>query len=59
MARQWLAKLKDIEMRLGEDQIQYLAKTPRGDGVDEVDIRAGRADLLKAIDSARTHFSNR
>ncbi len=59
MARQWLAKLKDIEMRLGEDQIQYLAKTPRGDGVDEADIRAGRADLLKAIDSARTHFSNR
>ena len=59
MARQWLAKLKDIEMRLGEDQIQYLGKAPRGDGVEEADIRAGRAGLLKAIESARTHFSNR
>jgi hypothetical protein len=59
MARQWLAKLKDLEMRLAEDQIQYLAKPPRGDGVDEADIRTGRAGLLKAIESARTHYENR
>lgn len=59
MARQWLARLKDLEVRLAEDQIQYLAKPPRGDGVDEADIRAGRAGLLKAIESARTHYENR
>jgi hypothetical protein len=59
MARQWLAKLKDIEMRLAEDQIQYLAKAPRGDGVDEADIRSNRGALLKAIESARTHYRDR
>jgi hypothetical protein len=58
MATQWLAKLKDLEMRLAEDQIQYLAAPPVGDGVDEADIRRGRTGLLKAIESARARYEN-
>jgi hypothetical protein len=56
MAAQWLAKLKDLETRLAEDQIQYLAAPPVGDGVDEADIRRDRTGLLKAIESARAHY---
>ena len=58
LARAWLARLEDLETRLGEDQLESLAEwpSPYQDGVDEDAIRKNRPALLKAIQSAREHY---
>ena len=57
LARAWIARLQELEIRLEEDKIQYLAEGP-GDDVPDVEyLRKNRAALLAAIESARKHFS--
>jgi hypothetical protein len=59
LARMCLAKLDDLEARLAEDQIPYLAATPAlGDGVDADHLRENRSALIEAIQSARQYFTN-
>jgi hypothetical protein len=59
LARMCLARLDDLEARLAEDQIPYLAGTPAlGDGVDADHLRENRPALLEAIQSARQYFTN-
>ena len=56
LARAWLARLQELEMRLEEDKIQYLAEGP-GDDVPDVEyLRKIRAALLEAIANARNYF---
>jgi len=57
LARAWIARLEELEMRLADDKIQYLAEGP-GDDVPDVEyLRKNRAALLEAIESAKKHFS--
>ncbi len=57
LARAWIARLEELEMRLANDKIQYLAEGP-GDDVPDVEyLRKNRAALLDAIESAKKHFS--
>ena len=58
LARAWIARLQELEMRLAEDKIQYLAEGS-GDDVPNVDyLRKNRSALLAAIESSKRHFSN-
>jgi hypothetical protein len=58
LARKWLARLEDLEMRLAEDQIQYLADPPnQSDGVDAENLRRNRTALLQAIQAAKRYFT--
>jgi hypothetical protein len=58
LARRWLARLDDLEMRLAEDQIDHLAgHTGSSDDVGEEDLHHNRAALLQAIHSARKYFT--
>lgn len=57
LARAWIARLEELEMRLADDKIQYLAEEP-GDDVPDVEyLRKNRSALLAAIESAKKHFS--
>jgi len=57
LARAWIARLQELEMRLAEDKIQYLAEGS-GDDVPNVDyLRKNRSALLAAIESSKRHFS--
>ena len=56
LARPWLARLEDLEMRLAEDQIRYLARPGQGLGTDY--LLRSRAELLRAIQSAKKYFAN-
>jgi hypothetical protein len=58
LARKWLGKLEDLEARLQEDQIQYLAAPPVNDGVDADSIRKNRSALLQAIQAAKKYFTD-
>lgn len=59
LARKWLAPLEDLEMRLAEDQIQYLAAAPAyADGVDAEHLRGNRIALLQAIQAAKKYFTD-
>jgi len=59
VARKWLARLDDLEMRLEEDQIEHLAAPPGSlDGVDAEHLRKNRAALLQAIQSAKKYFAD-
>ena len=56
LARAWIARLQELEMRLEEDKIQYLAEGP-GDDVPDVEyLRKNRSALVAAIAGARKHF---
>ena len=57
LAGKWLAKLENLEARLGEDEIQQL--TPGyGDRADLESLRKNREALLKAIQGAKLYFSD-
>lgn len=59
-ARAWLARLDELERRLGEDRIARLAGfSGRGDGLTLGDLHAGRAELLRAIARARGAYQGR
>jgi hypothetical protein len=58
LARTWLARLDDLEGRLAEDQLKYLAQSG-SDGVTEAILRRDRAALIEQIKSARMKFSGR
>ena len=58
LARKWLARLEDLETRLAEDQIQYLAAPPENDGVDAEHLRRNRVALLQAIQAAKKYFTD-
>ena len=58
LARTWVARLDDLEARLAENQISYLAQVG-SDGVSEAVLRRDRAALSESIKSARMRFSNR
>jgi hypothetical protein len=62
LARKWLARLEDLEMRLAEDQLQYrVAPAPPhhiDDGVDAEYLRKNRAALLQAIQAAKKYFTD-
>jgi hypothetical protein len=56
-ARGWLSRLDELEALLAEDRLPKLARFPgRGDGLKLSDLRDGRAQLLKAIASARAAY---
>jgi hypothetical protein len=57
LARAWIARLEELEMRLAEDKIQYLAPGPGDDVPDVEHLRRNRPALLQAIESANKHFS--
>jgi hypothetical protein len=57
LARKWIAKLENLETRLGDDQIQQVA-SPGNDGVDLETLRKNREALLKAIQGAKQYFSD-
>lgn len=59
MARSWLARLDDIQARLGEDQTQFLANPGSSDGMTEAVIRRDRAALLANIAAARREYTRR
>jgi hypothetical protein len=58
LARAWLARLEDLEQRLADDQIQYMAEPPPGfiDGVETDHLRKNRQALLQNIQVARKYF---
>ena len=59
VARRWLERLGDLEARFDEERIGDMAGFPgRGDGVGAKDLRAGRPELLRAIERARTIYQN-
>jgi hypothetical protein len=56
-ARAWSARLDELEALLAEDRLPKLARFPgRGDGLKLNDLRSGRAELLRAIASARAAY---
>ncbi len=58
-ARAWLARLDELEALLAEDRLPKLARFPgHGDGLKMSDLRDGRAQLLKAIASARAAYES-
>ena len=60
LARAWLARLGDLEDRLAEDQIEYLAhrlKQAPYDLVEEDLLRKNRSTLLEEIQKAREYFT--
>jgi len=58
VARIWLARLDELERRLGEDSMKTWARFPgRGDGVDLRTARANRSALLHAIEAARRQYN--
>jgi len=58
VARIWLARLDELERRLGEDWMKTWARFPgRGDGVDLRTARANRSALLHAIEAARRQYN--
>ncbi len=58
VARIWLARLDELERRLGEDRMRTWAQFPgRGDGISLRTARANRLALLQAIEAARRHYS--
>jgi hypothetical protein len=59
MARSWLARLDDIQARLGEDQTQFLANPGGSDGMTEAVLRRDRAALLANIAAARREYTRR
>jgi len=61
LARTWLARLENLEMRLAEDQLQYLAEPPPGfsDGVDPDYLRENRPALLEVVRVSKKYFSDR
>jgi hypothetical protein len=59
LARAWIARLEELEMRLADGNIQYLAQGTGGDVPSVEYLRKNRAALLEAIQSAKRHFSRR
>ena len=59
MARVWVTRLDDLEARLAEGQLRYLARPDASDGVDESVLRRDRSGLIEGIRSARKAFVNR
>jgi hypothetical protein len=57
LARKWLAKLDNLEARLGDDQIQQVASAGN-DGVDLETLRKNREALLKGIQGAKQYFAD-
>jgi hypothetical protein len=56
-ARKWLARLEDLERRLDESQIQYLAAPPEShEGVDAEHLRKNHAALLQSIEASKKYF---
>jgi hypothetical protein len=56
-ARAWLARLDELEALLTKDRLKKLARFPgRGDGLKLNDLQSGRAELMKAIASARAAY---
>ena len=56
--QKWLSRLEALEGRLDDSRIEELAGFPgRGDGVTLEDLRAGRRDLLRAIEIARDYYA--
>ena len=56
----WLARLDELQARLGDERIHELAGFPgRGDGIDKVTLRANRTALLAAVEAARDHYFSR
>jgi hypothetical protein len=59
VAREWLARLVDLERMLAEENLAYLARrlaSPDFDGVPEETLRRNREDLLAEIRVARDFF---
>ena len=56
LARAWIARLEELEMRLEGDKIQYLSRKTGGDIPSEEHIRENRPALLEALQKAKTHF---
>jgi hypothetical protein len=58
-ARRWLGRLDELEAILAEDRLPKLAHFPgHGEGLKLSDLREGRAQLLKAIASARAAYES-
>ena len=60
LARKWLARLDDLESRLAEDQLAYLAKKlerSQGDIVKVDLLRKNRSALLEEIQKAKDYFT--
>jgi hypothetical protein len=57
LARAWIARLEELEMRLAEDNIRHLAEGPGDDVPDAGYLRKNRTALLAAIERAKKHFS--
>jgi len=58
-ARDWLARLDELEARLGDDRIEEIGVwdwIPYSDAVSVDHVREHRGTLREAIASARTHF---
>ncbi len=59
VARIWLARLDELEQRLGDERMGTWARFPgRGDGIDLRTARANRPALLDAIEAARQHYGD-
>jgi hypothetical protein len=56
LAKMWMARLDDLEVRLAENQIPYVAQAG-SDGVSEAVLRRERAALIESIAAARKKFS--
>jgi hypothetical protein len=57
-ARKWLARLDELERRLGKEPMKSWARFPgRGDGIDLETVQANRPALLQAIAAARRQLA--
>jgi hypothetical protein len=58
LARYWLALLDDLEARLSDDEIKFLATKPSGDGVSVDYLKKNRSQLRETIHAARKYFTD-
>lgn len=57
VARIWLERLEELELRLDDQRMREWATFPgRGDGIDLRAAQASRSALLHAIEGARRHY---
>ena len=55
----WIARLEELETRLAEGNLGFLAREPGGDVPSVEYLRENRAALLEAMRSAKERYAKR
>lgn len=57
LTRAWIARLEELETRLADENLDFLAREPGGDVPSAEYLREGRAALLEATRSAKERYT--